>query len=106
MRSDAVTTLKVDPGGNAPDRALSKLDELGELTDASMSPVDAWIATSAAGSVTPVRADSAACWAPGSMLVCTGVPGRALKDATFATTDPEPLRTSMSPPGLPASCLS
>src|SRR5580704_2088582 len=103
MRSAEVTTLKVDPGGKDPARALSKPSEAGSLTDASTSPVDAWMATRAAGWVTPARADSAACCTVGSMVVRTGVPGWAVKRATVATVAPLPLCTVMAPPGVPAS---
>src|SRR5580692_12813145 len=88
MRSAEVTTLKVEPGGKDPARALSKSSLSGRLTEASTSPVDGSMATSAAGSVSPARADSAACWTVGSMVVRTGVPGCGAKVATVATVTP------------------
>src|SRR5580692_3527760 len=58
-RSADVTTLNVDPGGYAPMKASLACWLSGRLTDASTSPVDAWMATRSAGSVSPPSADSA-----------------------------------------------
>src|SRR5580692_6124829 len=56
-RSVDVTTLKVDPGGYAPVKAVLSCAVSGRLTEASTSPVEACIATRSAGSVSPLSAD-------------------------------------------------
>src|ERR1035438_3810032 len=52
-RAEAVTTLKVEPGGNSPCSARS--NPPGRSTTASTRPVDGWIATMSTGFV--VEAD-------------------------------------------------
>src|SRR5262249_57814220 len=74
-RSAVVTILKVDPGGYWPVSARLTAWSPGWVTAARRLPLEACIATSAAGWVTPLRACSADCWTLGSMLVWTGVPG-------------------------------
>src|ERR1019366_6091652 len=80
-RAEAVTTLKVEPGGNSPCSARS--NPPGRSTTASTRPVDGWIATMSTGFV--VEADwtafDAASWSRISMLVRTGVPAWAAKRA-------------------------
>src|SRR5580658_9693839 len=95
MRSADVTTLKVDPGGKEPSRALSKPSEVGRLTEARTSPVDGWMATRAAGLATPAKAASASAWMEGSMVVRTGAPGWPVNEATVATTTPLAVTTRM-----------
>src|SRR5438128_4430299 len=87
-RSAVVTTLNVDPGGYWPVSAISGDWLLGLLTAATTSPVDARMATSAAGWGTPLSACSPAPWRVGSMVVCRGVPGLALKLARVDATMP------------------
>src|ERR1700704_5042317 len=70
-----VTILKVEPGGYCPSRARSNGVAVGRLTEANTSPVDARMATTAAGWATPARACSAASCTWGSIEVCTSVPG-------------------------------
>ncbi len=101
--ADAVTTLKVEPGGKMPDSARSKPP--GRSTTASTFPVDGWMATMSIG--LPVAAADtaaeAARWSAMSMLVRTGVPGTAGKRATAALVAPGPV-SSMAIAGRPASC--
>src|SRR5262249_30304475 len=104
-RSAVVTTLKVDPGGYWPVSAMLG-DWLGGLTAATTSPVEARMATSAAGWATALRACSPALWSAGSRVVCTGAPGLPLKLASVDTTFPAPSTTWMLPPGRPANSRS
>ena len=84
-RAEAVTILKVEPGGNIPCSARSKPP--GRSTTASTRPVDGWMATKSTGLF--VAADLMACeaasWSCMSMLVRTGVPGLAAKRAGVAS---------------------
>ncbi len=87
-RSAVGMILNVEPGGYWPVSARSTAWVLGRLTAATTLPVEAVMATSAAGWVTPLRACSAARWSVGSMLVWTGVPGWEGKVAGVDTTFP------------------
>src|SRR6516165_11345038 len=75
IRSVEVITLNVEPGGYAPSKASFTCWESGTLTEARTWPVEAWIATRSAGTLSPLRAASAACCTGGSTPVCTGLPG-------------------------------
>src|SRR5258705_5945752 len=85
-RAEAVTTLKVEPGGKMPARARSKPP--GRSTTARTLPVDGWMATRSIGFDVPApdTAADAAIWAPMSMLVWTGLAGLAAKWAAVAST--------------------
>src|SRR3974390_2060908 len=105
-RSADVITLKVDPGGYAPVKASLTCSVSGWLTDARTSPVDAWIATRSAGCVSALRADSAACWIGGSMVVCTALPGWSETRLRMVTVLPDRSVTAAGRPGAPASWFS
>ncbi len=68
-RAEAVTTLKVEPGGKMPARARS--NPPGRSTTASTLPVDGWMATRSIGFdvEAPDTASEAAIWARMSRLV-------------------------------------
>ena len=104
-RADAVTTLKVEPGGNTPCSARS--NPPGRSMTASTRPVDGWMATMSTGWVVvaaELTAADAASWSCMSRLVLTGVPGRpANRVAVASTWLPGPSIRMVSDGGRPAA---
>src|SRR5216683_1720035 len=83
-RAEAVTTLKVEPGGNTPCSARSYPP--GRSTTASTRPVDGWMATTSTGFfvAAELTACDAASWYRRLRLVRTGAGGVAANRAAVA----------------------